>query len=218
MTAYPETLLGAMFHERNKDMLHPTNGNEYFFDRNGRAFHYIMEFYRTGENLWPGENALEQCFTQISRKELMKEFDYFQIPLNLIRIHDDTLIPDSRALAQRLDGFVTALIKSTFDMRFEFLSSVTINFYNRKKYLVGDPSTMYSLWPYIETVQKRLKPYETCGCRMLDLFGNQIVTHLISITNVKCTIKKFPSGTDLVFRFEQEVNCAEILNFSKTLE
>ncbi|CAG8441006.1 6952_t:CDS:2, partial [Diversispora eburnea] len=135
LTAYPETLLGAMFHERNKDMLHPTNGNEYFFDRNGRAFHYIMEFYHTGENLWPGENALEQCFTPVSQKELMKEFDYFQIPLDLICVHDDVLIPDSKVLAHRLDGFITALIEN--------------------------PSTMYSLWPYIERVQKRLKPYET---------------------------------------------------------
>ncbi|CAG8462214.1 3797_t:CDS:2 [Diversispora eburnea] len=33
LTAYPETLLGIMFAERNKEMLHPINDNEYFFDR-----------------------------------------------------------------------------------------------------------------------------------------------------------------------------------------
>ncbi|RIB05215.1 hypothetical protein C2G38_617895 [Gigaspora rosea] len=52
LTAYPDTLLGTMFHPRNKEMLHPTNGNEYFIDRNGYAFYYIMEYYRTGSIVW----------------------------------------------------------------------------------------------------------------------------------------------------------------------
>src|SRR5436190_16880224 len=41
-----------MFHPRNQAMLHPINGNEYFIDRNGHAFHYIMEYYRTGNIVW----------------------------------------------------------------------------------------------------------------------------------------------------------------------
>ncbi|CAG8531717.1 347_t:CDS:2 [Ambispora gerdemannii] len=54
LTAYPDTLLGTMFQERNQQILHPIDkeNNEYFFDRNGRAFHYIMEFYRTGQLIW----------------------------------------------------------------------------------------------------------------------------------------------------------------------
>lgn len=52
LTAHPETLLGTMFHPRNQAMLHPTNGNEYFIDRNGYAFHYVMEYYRTGAVVW----------------------------------------------------------------------------------------------------------------------------------------------------------------------
>ncbi|KAF0485256.1 nucleotide binding protein 1-like protein [Gigaspora margarita] len=52
LTAYPDTLLGTMFHPRNKEMLHPTNGNEYFIDRNGYTFYYIMEYYRTGSIVW----------------------------------------------------------------------------------------------------------------------------------------------------------------------
>ncbi|CAG8677184.1 4666_t:CDS:2, partial [Ambispora gerdemannii] len=52
LTAYPYTLLGTMFQPRNQPLLHPTNGNEYFFDRNGKIFHYVMEYYRTGQILW----------------------------------------------------------------------------------------------------------------------------------------------------------------------
>ncbi|CAI2164388.1 12070_t:CDS:2 [Funneliformis geosporum] len=52
LTAYPKTLLGTMFHPRNRAMLHPTNGNEYFIDRNGYIFHYVMEYYRTGNIVW----------------------------------------------------------------------------------------------------------------------------------------------------------------------
>ncbi|CAB4436497.1 unnamed protein product [Rhizophagus irregularis] len=52
LTAHPKTFLGTMFHPRNQAMLHPVNGNEYFIDRNGHAFHYIMEYYRTGNIVW----------------------------------------------------------------------------------------------------------------------------------------------------------------------
>ncbi|CAG8487155.1 2402_t:CDS:2 [Gigaspora margarita] len=45
LTKYLETLLGMMFSSRNETLLHPTNGNEYLFDRNGEAFRYIMIFY-----------------------------------------------------------------------------------------------------------------------------------------------------------------------------
>ncbi|RIA91422.1 hypothetical protein C1645_767613 [Glomus cerebriforme] len=53
LTAYPDTLLGTMFSNRNKDMMHPTNGNEYFFDRDGYLFRYVLQYYRTGKVHWP---------------------------------------------------------------------------------------------------------------------------------------------------------------------
>ncbi|PKC05334.1 hypothetical protein RhiirA5_361454 [Rhizophagus irregularis] len=53
LTAYPDTLLGIMFSERNKDMVHSTNGNEYFFDRDGYLFRYVLQYYRTGKVHWP---------------------------------------------------------------------------------------------------------------------------------------------------------------------
>ncbi|CAG8727202.1 1786_t:CDS:2, partial [Dentiscutata erythropus] len=73
--ARSNTLLGTMFQDRNKSMLHPINGNEYFFDRNSEAFYYIMEYYQTGKTTWTIETE------KIPYKQLKEEFDYFQIPL-----------------------------------------------------------------------------------------------------------------------------------------
>ncbi|CAG8644120.1 18224_t:CDS:2 [Dentiscutata erythropus] len=74
LVAQPETLLGTMFQDRNNCMLHPINGNEYFFDRNSEAFYYIMEFYQTGKHTWPTESG------KVTWKQLEEELDYFQIP------------------------------------------------------------------------------------------------------------------------------------------
>ncbi|CAG8502648.1 10291_t:CDS:2 [Ambispora leptoticha] len=50
-----------MFSERNKQMMSPTqispSGNkEYFIDRDGHVFRYILQFYRTGKIPWPDQN------------------------------------------------------------------------------------------------------------------------------------------------------------------
>ncbi|CAB4489081.1 unnamed protein product [Rhizophagus irregularis] len=73
LTSYPETFLGTMFKERNKDLLIPRgkNKNEYFFDRSGELFKYIIQFYRTGKVIIPPE---------VDTKEMEIELDFFQIP------------------------------------------------------------------------------------------------------------------------------------------
>ena len=42
-----------MFQERNKALLHPINENEYFIDRDGNLFRYILQFYRRNKIVWP---------------------------------------------------------------------------------------------------------------------------------------------------------------------
>ncbi|CAG8491355.1 11967_t:CDS:2 [Ambispora gerdemannii] len=95
--AYPDTLLGTMFQERNAELLHPRNENEYFIDRNGRAFHYIMEYYRTGKVVWGGIGSDRK----ITRRELDEELDYFLIP---------PLTP-AISLAMDFEAFIKAMMQ-----------------------------------------------------------------------------------------------------------
>ncbi|CAG8615144.1 19241_t:CDS:2 [Gigaspora margarita] len=110
LTAYPETLLGIMFADRNKEMLHPMNGNEFFFDRDGYLFRHILQYYRTGMIHWPEPSSCHENSTHnthfdskkstkpsdkseikdantvpsymfpFSRSELEQEMQYFLIP------------------------------------------------------------------------------------------------------------------------------------------
>mmetsp|Transcript_5803 Transcript_5803/g.8121 ORF Transcript_5803/g.8121 Transcript_5803/m.8121 type:complete len:269 (-) Transcript_5803:26-832(-) len=73
---YPNSLLGAMFHERNAHLLKPDFNGEYFFDRSPVAFESILNFYRTGKlRSVPG----------LSRGALEDEVDYWQLPSESIQ-------------------------------------------------------------------------------------------------------------------------------------
>src|SRR5688572_7418981 len=79
---FPETFLGTMLKDSNSSLVTYENGNEIFLDRNGRAFHYILEYYRTGKLLWR-EQVSSGCPNMITREEIEAEIDYFQIPIQI---------------------------------------------------------------------------------------------------------------------------------------
>ncbi|CAG8540099.1 4244_t:CDS:2, partial [Ambispora leptoticha] len=55
LVRYPDTLLGRMYKD---DILKKFTGtNNYTFGRDGRVFHYILEFYKTGNISWPDEES-----------------------------------------------------------------------------------------------------------------------------------------------------------------
>jgi hypothetical protein len=52
LTSYQTTLLGSIFYHYNdkeNPLADPNHENEFFIDRDGHLFHYIMQFYRTGK-------------------------------------------------------------------------------------------------------------------------------------------------------------------------
>ncbi|XP_076090311.1 uncharacterized protein LOC143062530 [Mytilus galloprovincialis] len=67
LTKYPDSMLGAMFSGRHK--LDADRNGDYFIDRNGKYFHYILEFLRD-ENVMPPSGT---------RERVLKEADYFGI-------------------------------------------------------------------------------------------------------------------------------------------
>ncbi|RIA82503.1 BTB/POZ protein [Glomus cerebriforme] len=90
LTNYPKTLLGKMF---CKNTSQPTN--EYFIDRDGQVFRYILQYYRNnGKIYWPNSNQ------SVSNEELVDELNYFQIPIP-IHTHDSF----SEETPQRISKF-----------------------------------------------------------------------------------------------------------------
>eukprot|EP00941_MAST-03F_sp_MAST-3F-sp1_P003873 g3873.t1 len=66
----PNTLLGAMFSERNRAMLKPDSNGEFFFDRDPDAFSAVINFHRNGKLFVP-----PGCNSDLVKEELL----YFQI-------------------------------------------------------------------------------------------------------------------------------------------
>ncbi|RIB18132.1 BTB/POZ protein [Gigaspora rosea] len=50
LTSYPTTLLGSIFvYNDHENPFWDSDLDEFFIDRDGHLFHYIMQFYRTGK-------------------------------------------------------------------------------------------------------------------------------------------------------------------------
>lgn len=98
LLSIPNTLLSNMFGDANAALL--TEQDEYFFDRNGRLFEYVLDMYRNGGNLiLPSvdDDAVES-------ERIMQEFRYWGISLpsspkvdindsRLVHVDKDPAIP-----------------------------------------------------------------------------------------------------------------------------
>ncbi|PKY12535.1 hypothetical protein RhiirB3_424213 [Rhizophagus irregularis] len=73
LTSHPDTLLGSMFQQNKEIINHQTDRKEYFFDRDGKVFRYILQYYRNNKIYWPVNQ-------EISKEELLDELTFFQIP------------------------------------------------------------------------------------------------------------------------------------------
>ncbi|CAH1763422.1 3672_t:CDS:2 [Entrophospora sp. SA101] len=206
LTNYPDTLLGTMFQGRNQTLLHPINGNEYFIDRNGRAFHYVLEFYRTGDVIWPNDdeflssNMSCSCCQLVTRQELIREFDYFQIPTKKEMIPSN--IDDSKSLAIKLDGFVTNLIESYYIARQNYQTNLSIKFYDRLPTIKLEPKSIpIHSEPRIDRL---MKPYLSSGYYILEMFSKFIETY------IKMMIPDLRWSLDKRFKYEPEPSYYEL--------
>ncbi|CAG8455181.1 13396_t:CDS:2 [Acaulospora morrowiae] len=182
LTAHPSTLLGTMFQQRNQTMLHPTNGNEYFIDRDGKLFRYVLQFYRTNKVIFP-----EPGVDHINREELEKEYDYFQLP----HVVSPTSVveppnkssPIRKLVSRKLDEFVSALRTIILEVSRSMLDAslddfnVTITITFSKDGLAGGMTSL-TLKPKNEGVSKLIwkimYDHARIGYFMLLRFGEEI--------------------------------------------
>ncbi|KAG9299944.1 hypothetical protein G9A89_009672 [Geosiphon pyriformis] len=190
-TAYPTTLLGIMFHERNSALLHPVNGNEHFIDRDGHLFWYILQFYRTGKIYWPDErsssnsNSSNHNLLPISREALEDEMDYFQIPGTPRDTENMSFTTISlRSAAQhpaviKLDSFVAALREIIYELLAIFETSIRITFQKNRgpPYFYFGHSTDHDA-AISDTVKMIINPFGSVGYTILGKFGGEIGSFL----------------------------------------
>ncbi|CAG8537408.1 hypothetical protein RhiirA5_396631 [Rhizophagus irregularis] len=190
LTAYPSTLLGTMFQERNRALLHPVNGNEYFIDRDGKLFRYILQFYRRNKIVWP-----EPGSDYVSREELEEEFDYFQIPISYFSNDSNELptqpvkiSPITKIVSKKLDDFISVLQHSIIEVcatlsetnlqRFSAILTLTFAHEN----LISNGITSVVLKPkndhLTKMLLKSLLPFGKLGYFLLDQYGEEIGKHL----------------------------------------
>ncbi|CAG8754663.1 4850_t:CDS:2 [Dentiscutata erythropus] len=171
LTAYPNTLLGAMFHERNQELLRPTNGNEYFFDRNSRAFHYILEFYRTGKILLLDEiTGPKESTMDVNIQELIEEIKYFQIPL------PRRDIPTDQYHAVLLDKFIDALKDGICEARYDFH-----NIFGAEFAPINAGKKIFVTMPPEGNFKRLFEPFRYNGHKIIELFGDDIEEHIKSL-------------------------------------
>ncbi|KAF0524912.1 BTB/POZ protein [Gigaspora margarita] len=123
LTSQPETLLGAMFQDQDEYIKNSVNGNEYFFNRNGELFHYIMEFYRTGKLLFPTMPLWnEHLGSQITYRHLEEELDYFQI--NKSKLFSSLA---SQIAKNSIDRYISSLEQSIISNYISFNNNISLS-------------------------------------------------------------------------------------------
>ncbi|CAG8460613.1 1253_t:CDS:2 [Paraglomus occultum] len=177
LLAYPDTFLGRMFQARNDELSHPTNNNEYFIDRDGHVFRYVLQYYRTGKIIYPDRYSS----SGISKEELLIELDFFQIPIPRLEDDEDEDGAESSREPNYADiQYATALDQFVLDVQNFFrqrlsdgdlIAEITVR---RDKYFPHDHLPRYGRLPYL----------------FCEAFGDEICNYLTNeLTGVKASLR-----------------------------
>ncbi|CAJ0896054.1 4008_t:CDS:2 [Entrophospora sp. SA101] len=195
LTAYPTTLLGSLFlYDDDENPLYDAP-NEFFIDRDGHLFHYIMQFYRTGK-----VPTIDQAIglIPITSQELEEELEYFKIPIYPQSSYSSTTLSQSqlslrdKIITNEIDSFTTTLtntlltisqqFKKEFFFKKQFRIKFEITFYH------NDRISDFNIQPSINSslkqqLYKNLENFQLLGYAILDRFGDDIGRYMT--TNVQ---------------------------------
>jgi len=104
LARFPDSLMGVMFAERNKNLRKPDKNGEYFFDRSYEAFEVILNYFRTGSLIIP---------SHIPRRMMKQELDFWQIPTSTMKeeekLGDKLMKVSLQVLRQKLEPALTSI-------------------------------------------------------------------------------------------------------------
>ncbi|CAG8630198.1 14203_t:CDS:1 [Funneliformis mosseae] len=189
LIAYPETYLGTMFADRNRELLRPTNDNEYFIDRDGKLFRYILQFYRTGKIQFPPSKD-----NKYSKEEIYVEIDFFQLP-NFLHTQQVNLTLSQRAQnasAKKVDAFVNALIECINEAMECFEIAIPFSIH---RIVPKDYETYWDEYEKLAPFVRYIRPFCNVGYFILERFHKEIGNSL-----------KKELGTDLGWIVEKHNN------------
>ncbi|KAG9285935.1 hypothetical protein G9A89_000155 [Geosiphon pyriformis] len=200
---FNNSFLGVMFSDRNSKLLHPRNGNEFFIDRNGQAFHFILEYYFTGRITWSPSTIV--AGSTITKQELDEELDYFQI-LNPVIDHAEHLTAhlELGAALKRLVSAIEGVITSGMEQSRDLIQIDIFRDTPPEANITGIPENFYIpleqklLWDltfhHAAAIQSHLEivfegshceydcSAETCYFRMLLVYDHELITRYAALT------------------------------------